>query len=512
MKLYRQTSLQEPVEAVLEELRMGICDKWMLKVTYCKVVLYKSIMVLMAWGITMVSEAQLCNGSLGDPVVKIDFGTPSNPQPIPPLSGYLFQAFSCPDDGYYTIASSSPSCFNNSWHVLNTDHSGNGLFLIVNANFTPGDFFLQRITGLCPGTTYEFAAWLMNLIRYIAIKPNLLFNIETTTGTVLQSYNTGDIPETTTPQWNQYGFYFTTPPGISEVVLRIRNNAPGGIGNDVAIDDITFRPCGPQMQAIISGNGDSASGCEGNIIPFPMEANITQGFNNPSFQWQSSRDTGKTWQDITGAVQLTYTATPSLAGSNLYRIAAAESGNLNQPNCRIASEPISIFLRPLPEADAGPDRSIFPGDTITIQATASGSDLSYSWSPAIGLSDASLLNPRCFTNIQQTYTLTVNTPEGCSATDDMVATPITGIYIPNAFTPNNDGLNDRWRIPGIEPGTGAVVTVYNRYGQQVYRVEDAAVNWDGNSNGKPLPVGQYIYVVDYKNGKPSEKGTIMLIR
>lgn len=456
--------------------------------------------------------AQLCNGSLGDPVVKIDFGTAVRPQQVAPLTGYAFQSTSCPNDGFYTIAASSPGCFNESWHVLNSDHTGNGLMLIVNANFTPGDFFLQRITGLCAGTTYEFAAWLMNLIRYEAIKPNLVFTIETVSGTILQSYNTGDIPETTTPQWNQYGFFFTTPIGISEVVLRMRNNAPGGIGNDVAIDDITFRPCGPKIEALITGIGLSASVCEGNRVPFSLEAILTQGFSNPTYLWQSSRDTGRTWQDMAGANQLTYTTTPILAGNHLYRIAAGETGNFNQPNCRIASEPVSIRVVPSPTVDAGSDRSILVPDTITLQATATGSNLSFAWQPSGGLSNASVLTPSCFTNSAQTYTLTASTPEGCTATDTMRVTTIAGIFVPTAFTPNRDGLNDQWRIPGLDAAGGAVVTVYNRLGQPVYRVEDAEVNWDGTFQGQPQPAGAYVYHIQYKSRRPMQKGIVVLIR
>jgi hypothetical protein len=134
------------------------------KVLFARV--FKCWLVFFASLIKLHSFAQQCDGSLGDTVVKIDFGTVSNPQPIPPLNGYIYQASACPDEGHFTITASSPSCFDNSWHELKTDHTGNGLFLIVNANFTPGELFTQRITGLCPGTTYEFAAWLMNLIRY----------------------------------------------------------------------------------------------------------------------------------------------------------------------------------------------------------------------------------------------------------------------------------------------------------------------------------------------------------
>ena len=70
--------------------------------------------------------------------------------------------------------------------------------MVVNASYTPGDFFVKTVDGLCPNTTYEFAAWILNVCSHLhagkCIKPNITFNIETTSGTVLQTYKTGDIP------------------------------------------------------------------------------------------------------------------------------------------------------------------------------------------------------------------------------------------------------------------------------------------------------------------------------
>jgi hypothetical protein len=96
------------------------------------------------------------------------------------------------------------------------------------------------------------------------IDPNLTFAIETFSGTVLAKQNSGDIAESGVATWQQYGVFFKTPANVTEVIVRITNNAPGGCGNDLALDDITFRPCGPLVNAIISSNGkDSAIFCEG---------------------------------------------------------------------------------------------------------------------------------------------------------------------------------------------------------------------------------------------------------
>ena len=151
-------------------------------------------------------KAQLCTGSLGDPVVNITFGT-GGTSGFAPQNGYTYISSSCPNDGYYTITNYTSNCFNNTWHTVPKDHTGNGAFMLVNASYNPGDFFITTVTDLCPNTTYEFAAWIMNVItRFNSILPNITFTIETPTGTVLGKFNTGDIAVTSQPEWKHKGY------------------------------------------------------------------------------------------------------------------------------------------------------------------------------------------------------------------------------------------------------------------------------------------------------------------
>ena len=86
------------------------------------------------------------------------------------------------------------------------------------------------------------------------------------------------------------------------------------------------------------------------------------------------------------------------------------------------------------------------------------------------------------------------------------------IFIPNAFTPNNDGLNDSWNIPGLWAFPLAEVSVYNRYGQLVFNNKGYTKQWDGRFKGLLQPLGTYTYSIDLKNGHKLISGTIMLIR
>ena len=85
----------------------------------------KFLLLVVAMVASLTAKAQLCSGSLGDPVIKITFG--SGPNLGPPLSAattnYVFNSTTCPNDGFYTVANST-SNFGNSWHTLNTDHTG----------------------------------------------------------------------------------------------------------------------------------------------------------------------------------------------------------------------------------------------------------------------------------------------------------------------------------------------------------------------------------------------------
>src|SRR5690348_2983064 len=128
--------------------------------------LNKTIFILIAafCMITVDVHAQVCQGSLGDPIVNITFGSGPNPGPPMPAAatGYQYFAGDCPNDGFYTVRSNTNNCFGNSWHSLAADHTGNpnGYFMLVNASIQPSAFYLDTVKGLCTGTTYEFAAWI----------------------------------------------------------------------------------------------------------------------------------------------------------------------------------------------------------------------------------------------------------------------------------------------------------------------------------------------------------------
>jgi len=89
------------------------------------------------------------------------------------------------------------------------------------------------------------------------------------------------------------------------------------------------------------------------------------------------------------------------------------------------------------------------------------------------------------------------------------------VYVPTAFTPNGDGINDIFRIGDMKGQTLLDFSIYNRWGTLVFRTEDPAQGWDGNINAQPAPSGAFVYLIHYNdlNGKGNYiKGTVVLMR
>jgi gliding motility-associated-like protein len=178
------------------------------------------------------------------------------------------------------------------------------------------------------------------------------------------------------------------------------------------------------------------------------------------------------------------------------------------------SASVSVVVWKKPKAFAGPDQYFRKGKPVKMDGNASGTNITYSWSPPTYLDNPNYLKPIARPPGTITYTLTVVSNNGCGvSTDDVKLEAIDKLFIPTGFTPNSDGLNDRWEIVTFEDYPEAIAEIYNRYGQLIYRGHGNNYKpWDGTFNGKPCLPGVYVYLVNLHNGKPILKGTVNLIR
>ena len=308
-----------------------------------------------------------CEGSKGNAIFFENFGSGTSfGPPLPAGTTSYTYVNGILDTGEYTLHYRNTQ--KSSWHDA-PDHTFdespdglNGKALIVNASETPGQFYKRVVSGLCVNTNFEFSAWIENVFNPASgvcdggdIPVDVTFEIwDALETTLLKSGSTGPIPGTLTPIYKQYGLTFTTFPGQTAVVLKMRNNGAGGCGNNLALDDIAFRSCG-DFATITStlATGARYDVCETALpLTVPLHVEITN-LTPHAFQWQESLDTS-VWTDIPGQNGLDYNA--NLTETKFFRVKIAQdAANLANPFCYTISETFAVVVspRPIPPVSLG---------------------------------------------------------------------------------------------------------------------------------------------------------------
>ena len=137
------------------------------------------------------------------------------------------------------------------------------------------------------------------------------------------------------------------------------------------------------------------------------------------------------------------------------------------------------------------------------------------WQPDQWLSDSSSQTPVATPLDDVQYTVTITDENGCSGTETVNLEVIEdySLVIPNLITPNSDGYNDVWKIKNLIYYEGCQLTIFNRWGTEVYSASDYQNDWDGTSdNGNELSDGTYYYVIDCENGEKVYKGSISILK
>jgi len=175
------------------------------------------------------------------------------------------------------------------------------------------------------------------------------------------------------------------------------------------------------------------------------------------------------------------------------------------------NKPVNIFAS---NAYAGADTIVATNQPVQLNATGG---VFYKWSPSTGLNNPDIANPVAILQNNMQYVLTAYTPMGCATSDTIFIKAVKGpaIYVPNAFTPNGDGKNDRFRFIPVGMKEVSYFRIFNRYGQLVYSSNNAQPGWDGKLNGKLQPTGTYVWMVsgrDYNDKIQTQRGTVVLVR
>ena len=183
----------------------------------------------------------------------------------------------------------------------------------------------------------------------------------------------------------------------------------------------------------------------------------------------------------------------------------------------------SVAITVLPQAKifAGRDTSVSINQPLHLNAIdISGSGfVSYSWLPPAALNNPFSNNPIVIATLPQTitYRVTAKTTEGCMAEDDITIKIFAApeIYVPNAFTPDKDGLNDILKPVCVGINALKYFSVYNRFGQLVYTTSTLGTGWNGLMNGAMQNTGAYVWIAeaeDYQGNILKRHGTAILIK
>lgn len=190
------------------------------------------------------------------------------------------------------------------------------------------------------------------------------------------------------------------------------------------------------------------------------------------------------------------------AGSYVIRVMDANGCELERTFTIEKGDPIEVEL--------GPDREIYAGTTIRVDAQTNKTPAEITWTPNDELSCTDCLFPSLRPDSTILLTITVVDENGCRDTDDvLIKVKYRKVFVPNIFSPNGDGLNDILAPLGNEEVEEVkVFAVYDRWGESVHRVENIGINdpelgWDGSFHGERLNPGVYVVhlVVRYGDGE-----------
>ena len=475
-------------------------------------------------------------------------------------------------DGQYFIGP-SPNAWNGSMSSCN-DHTGsNGNMMLINGSPIANAKVWCQTVAVSPNTNYEFSSWVQSLIAFNPAQ--LQFSINgVQVGQILNggnvcnwqrysgSWNSGVSATATICIENKntiaLGNAFALDDiTLSPVILRrdsvkitvlpapnvfagidtsicqgqsVQLNASGAINinwlpitglSDPNIANPVANPL-TTTQYIVSGYDDPACIIKDTVVvtvaPLPVFGinpgiqNICDGNNftitatgSDTYSWFTA-----TQNSLSSTSQLIYSNTIN----ETYFVA------VNNIACNIfdtLSAAVNILARPNVTLIKSNDIDC---STPQAQLTATGG-ITYSWTPSTNINNSSIPDPIVYPDVDTWFKVVVRDNNGCFNSDSiLVKSDLSrgqaSFFVPSAFTPNNDGLNDCFGVPYWSATEEFELSVYNRWGELVFRTSNKSKCWDGKFKGLPQPGGVFVYQISGKsrcsNNKVYKKGTVALIR
>lgn len=258
-------------------------------------------------------------------------------------------------------------------------------------------------------------------------------------------------------------------------------NSSGCTGSDSAFVNINTTP--PVLN--LGGN---------RTLCFGQTVNLDAGNPGAQYTWSSGQNT----QVI------------SVSASGTYRV------KVEQDACETIDSVVITIGTPV-TVELGPDKAACDGQLVEILPTVSSNVTGYRWSNGA-------TSPTIVTADTGKVVLTVNDANNCIASDSLIVRDSCPqiVLLPNAFTPDESGLNDTFRPIGLDTSATNpankiyLLEVYSRFGEAVFTSSQPGIGWDGNYNGSPMMEGRYAYFIRYTDPQTGNvvenRGTVHLLR
>ncbi len=172
----------------------------------------------------------------------------------------------------------------------------------------------------------------------------------------------------------------------------------------------------------------------------------------------------------------------------------------------------NVIVYSLPRTDAGEDTTISKGYPVILNGKGG---YNFEWITYEGLSNPYISNPEANPEETTQYVLMSTSEYGCVNYDTVVVNVVEDytLQATNVITPNNDGVNDTWKIKNIESYENNILNVYDRWGNAVYQKNGYKGEWDGrNKNNDILPDGTYYYTIEFNDNNKTYRGCITILR
>lgn len=283
----------------------------------------------------------------------------------------------------------------------------------------------------------------------------------------------------------------------------------------------------PDQPTVYHLTGTSVQGCKGYdsvkiIVAYPIHIAVSNGdtlCNGESVLMYASGADTYTWSPAVESLSANNTLVSARPqNTTVYRVTGKD-----RYNCFSETKEIPIKVYPIPTVEAGADITLSAGSNVDLVPIVSADVTQVIWSPTGNIFRNNYPSISVKPRETTVYTVEVSNPGKCSARDQVtvyVTCDGTNVFIPNTFTPNNDGMNDVFFPRGKGLFSIKSMKIFNRWGEIMFENSGFAANnpgkgWDGTYKGRSLSSDVFVYVLEVvceNNSTLIFKGNVALMK